>query len=122
MENKSGFSARILSFKYAINGVWITLKSQKNAWIHLLITVMVGVAGFYFGITSREWCWIVLAISSVWTAEALNTAFEFLSDVASPEFHPLAEKGKDVSAGAVLISAIGAAIIGFIIFIPYLLH
>ena len=122
MENKSVFSARILSFKYAINGVWITLKSQKNAWIHLLITVMVVVAGFYFGITSREWCWIVLAISSVWTAEALNTAFEFLTGVASPEFHPLAEKGKDVSAGAVLISAIGAAIIGFIIFIPYLLH
>lgn len=122
MRSNSILSARILSFKYAFNGIWITLKSQKNAWIHLFITIMVMIAGFYFGITAKEWCWIVLAISSVWTAEALNTAFEFLTDVASPEFHPLAAKGKDVSAGAVLISAIGAAIIGLIIFIPHIMH
>jgi hypothetical protein len=71
--------------------------------------------------TRFEWCWIVLAIVSVWTAETLNTAFEFLTDVASPEFHPLAGKAKDVAAGAVLLSAIGAVAIGIIIFWPHLL-
>lgn len=65
-----------------------------------------------------EWCWIVLAVMSVWTAEALNTAFEFLTDVASPNFHPIAEKAKDVAAGAVLVSATGAAIIGILVFWP----
>jgi diacylglycerol kinase (ATP) len=57
----------------------------------------------------------------VWVAEGLNTAFEFMCDVASPEFHPLVEKSKDVAAGAVLLSAVGAVIIGLIVFLPYLL-
>ncbi len=97
------------------------LASQHNAWIHALATACVSLAGFYFGFTKSEWCWIVLAIVAVWTAEALNTAFEFLTDVASPEFHPLAGKAKDVAAGAVLISAIGSVIIGVIIIGPYVL-
>ena len=63
----------------------------------------------------------MLAIISVWTAEALNTAFEFLTDVASPEFHPLAAKAKDVAAGAVLIAAIGSVVIGLLILGPYFL-
>ena len=64
--------------------------------------------------------WIVLAISIVWTAEALNTAFEFLADAASPEFHPLVRDAKDVAAGAVLITALAAAVIGAIVCWPYL--
>ena len=72
-------------------------------------------------LSNAEWCWIILAIISVWTAEALNTAFEFLTDVASPEFHPLAGKAKDVAAGAVLITAIGSVLIGLLIFGPYAL-
>ena len=76
---------------------------------------------FYIHLTRAEWCWIILAIVSVWTAEALNTAFEFLTDVASPEFHPMAEKAKDVAAGAVLITAIGSVLIGLVVFGPYLL-
>ena len=66
-------------------------------------------------------CWITLAIVAVWTAEALNTAFEFLADVASPEFHPLVEKAKDVAAGGVLITCLGAATIGIIIIGPHLI-
>jgi diacylglycerol kinase (ATP) len=62
----------------------------------------------------------ILAISIVWTAEALNTAFEFLADAASPEFHRLVRDAKDVAAGAVLLTAIAASIIGVIIFWPYL--
>jgi diacylglycerol kinase (ATP) len=60
-----------------------------------------------------------MAITGVWVVEALNTAFELLCDVASPEFHPLVKKSKDVAAGAVLLSAIGAATIGLVIFLPY---
>ena len=96
------------------------LRSQQNAWIHSLATVIVVVFGIYFNLTKSEWCWIVLASISVWTAEALNTAFEFLTDVASPEFHPLAAKAKDVAAGAVLITASGAVLLGLLIFGPYL--
>ena len=67
-----------------------------------------------------EWAILILAMMAVWTAEALNTAFEFLCDVASPEFHPLVEKAKDVAAGGVLISALGAASLGAVILLPYL--
>jgi diacylglycerol kinase (ATP) len=72
-------------------------------------------------LSAREWCWIILAIMAVWTAEALNTALEFLADVASPDFHPLVEKAKDVAAGGVLISAIGAAIIGVLVLAPHVM-
>ena len=93
--------------------------SQHNAWIHAAATVLVVSASFYFRLARAEWCWIILAIISVWTAETLNTAFEFLTDVASPEFHPLAEKAKDVAAGAVLIAAIGSVFIGAIVLGPH---
>ena len=66
-----------------------------------------------------EWCWIVLAVSIVWTAEALNTAFEFLADAASPNFHPVVRDAKDVAAGAVLITALASSVIGAIIFWPH---
>jgi diacylglycerol kinase (ATP) len=92
---------------------------EHNAWIHFLLTLLVTAAGFFFGFARSEWCWIILAMVAVWTAEALNTAFELLTDLASPEFHPLAEKAKDVAAGAVLIAAIGALIIGILILGPH---
>lgn len=116
--NTLTFSGRIRSVKFALRGIRTMVASQHNAWIHALATVVVTAAGLFLGLSWPEWCWIVLAIVSVWTAEALNTAFEFLTDVASPHFHPLAEKAKDVAAGAVLLSAIGAAIIGALVFWP----
>src|SRR6185295_9784780 len=96
----------------------VMITSQHNAWIHALATILVVAASCYFQLTRAEWCWIIVAIISVWSAEAFNTAFEFLTDVASPEFHPLAEKAKDVAAGAVLITAMGSALIGLIVFGP----
>ena len=75
-------------------------------------------AGLFFSVSTIEWCLLILAIAMVLCAEGMNTAIEFLTDLASPNFHELAGKTKDVAAGAVLISAIGAAIIGFIIFLP----
>ena len=121
MKKPFKFTGRIRSFKYAFIGIWTILKTQHNAWIHAFATIFVIICGFFFGITKYEWCWIVLAIIAVWTAEGLNTALEFLTDVTSPEFHPLAAKAKDVAAGSVLITAIGSIVIGLIIFGPYVL-
>ncbi len=112
------FDGRIRSVRFALRGIRTMVASQHNAWIHAVATVIVVAAGLLVGLSAAEWAWIVLAIGSVWTAEALNTAFEFLTDVASPDFHPLAEKAKDVAAGAVLLSAIGAVIIGGLVFWP----
>ena len=75
------------------------VRCQHNAWIHLVATAMVIAAGSFFHLSPPEWCWIVLAVSIVWTAEALNTAFEFLADAASPNFHPVVRDAKDVAAG-----------------------
>ncbi len=110
------FMGRVRSFRHAIRGILRMVRCQHNAWIHAVATVVVLAAGFFFRISAGDWCWVVLAISIVWSAEALNTAFEFLADVASPEFHPLVRDAKDVAAGAVLITAIAAAVIGSIVF------
>jgi diacylglycerol kinase (ATP) len=96
------------------------IRGQHNAWIHAAATVVVLAAAFLLRVSAADWCWIILAISIVWTAEALNTAFEFLADAASPEFHPLVRDAKDVAAGAVLLTAVAAGIIGVIVFWPYL--
>jgi diacylglycerol kinase (ATP) len=124
MTEEDGFSitSRLESFRWAFRGVWTLLASQHNARIHLLATVGACGLALLVGISRLEWCAIVVAVAMVWTAEALNTAFEFLCDVISPEFHPLIQKAKDVAAAAVLLSAIGAAVIGLIVFVPHLLR
>lgn len=94
--------------------------SQHNAWLHAAASVAVVAAGAVLGVNRVEWMLLILAMVAVWTAEALNTALEFLCDVASPDFHPLVEKAKDVAAGAVLICALGAAAVGLLVFCPYL--
>jgi diacylglycerol kinase (ATP) len=113
---------RINSFKHAFRGIFNLYKTQKNARIHALATIIVLAAGFYFGFTKTEWCLIVLTISAVWIAEAFNTALEYLADACSPELHPLVGKAKDMAAGAVLISALASIIIGILIICPYILR
>ena len=113
------FTGRIRSFKFAIIGLIRMIRCQHNAWIHAAATVVAIALGILFQLSGSEWCWIVLAIAIVWTAEALNTAFEFLADAASPNFHPIVKDAKDVAAGAVLITAIAAVIIGAIVFWPH---
>jgi diacylglycerol kinase (ATP) len=93
--------------------------SQHNAWIHVVATLLVVAIGFAMNVSRADWCWLVLCIGWVWTAEALNTAIECLADVASPEYHPLVRDAKDIAAGAVLVSAIAAAIIGWMVFWPH---
>ena len=115
------FTGRVRSFSHAIRGIALMLRSQQNAWIHAAATVAVVGVGLLVGISRAEWSWIVLAILVVWMAEALNTAIEFLTDVASPDFHPLAGQAKDVAAGAVLLAAIGAVVVATLVFGPHLL-
>jgi diacylglycerol kinase (ATP) len=97
------------------------LRSQHNAWVHAVATIGVVALGLLLGVTAAEWCVLVLALMAVWTAEALNTALELLADAASPDFHPLVAKAKDVAAGAVLLSAVGSVVIGLLILGPPLL-
>jgi diacylglycerol kinase (ATP) len=113
--------ARLGSFRHALHGIQVILSTQHNAWIHAAASVAAVGAGLALRIGRGEWLAVALAIMAVWTAEALNTAFEALCDVASPEFHPMVERAKDVAAGAVLISAIGAVAIGVLVFAPRLL-
>lgn len=112
--------ARLRSIGYALRGVRAVVASQHNAWIHAAATVAVVVTGVALGVSRFEWLALVFAIVSVWTAEALNTAFELLCDVASPQFHPLVGRAKDVSAAAVLICAVGALVIAAFVFGPHL--
>jgi len=109
MKRTFSVAARLQSFVYAGRGVKTLLASQHNAWIHALSTVMVVVGGVAAKLTRFEWLALIVAIVSVWMAEALNTAFEFLCDVASPGFHPLVARAKDVAAAAVLICVVGAS-------------
>ena len=110
---------RIKSFGYAFKGIASLLKKEHNAWIHCMAIVVVTIAGIHLGITRTEWCIVCLCFGMVLVAEGFNTAIERLVDLVSPDFHPIAGDVKDVAAGAVLICAIAAAIIGMIIFIPY---
>jgi diacylglycerol kinase (ATP) len=120
-ERKFSFGARIRSFRHAFAGLRTMLSTQHNAWIHAGMTLVALGLGVALSLTRSEWCWIVIAIVSVWTAEALNTAFELLCDVAAPEFHPRVKQAKDVAAGAVLLCALGSLVIGLLIFVPRLL-
>lgn len=116
---KFSFNNRLGSFSDALRGFRYLVATQHNTWLHATATLFVCAAGVVFRIDRLEWCCLVLCFTAVWTTEALNTALELLTDLASPEFHPLAGMAKDVAAGAVLIAAVGSAIVGSIIFVPH---
>ena len=109
---------RIKSFGYAFKGIATLFTSQPNARIHVTVLSLVILAGFFFKIERSEWLTIVLISALVLSAEAMNTAVEFVVDLVSPDYHPLAGKAKDVAAAAVLLAAFGAVVIGLIIFLP----
>jgi diacylglycerol kinase len=115
------FQSRIKSVGFAIQGIFTFFKTQANAWIQLIAAIMVIVLGFKFNINKTEWLAIVLAIALVLVTEMLNTAIEFLTDLASPSVHPLAKKVKDIGAGAVLIAAITSIVIAVLVFLPKLM-
>ena len=111
----------IRGFGYAFNGIWNAAATQLNFRVHLVAAVIAVYGGWALHISPDEWLWIILCIGLVLTAELFNTAIEFLTDLVSPEYNKKAGLVKDMSAGAVLIIAICALIIGLIIFVPKLL-
>lgn len=117
-EKKFTFKARTRSFRYAFKGIATLVRSEHNARIHLCAALCAIAAGIGFGITATEWIAVVLSIGIVFSAEAVNSAIEYLADTISPEHHPLIGKAKDIAAAAVLLTAIAAATTGCIIFIP----
>ena len=113
--------SRLRSVRHALAGIATLVRTQPNARIHLVVTLIVIAAGIACSLTALEWCVIVFAIIGVWVAEGLNTSLEFLADAVHPERHPLVGHSKDVAAGAVLIAALGAVAIGLLVFGPKLL-
>lgn len=110
--------SRAHSFRYAFHGWWFVIRTQKNAWIHAIVSIIVVIMALWLGLSAWDWAVIIIAIAMVWTAEFLNTALEAVVDLASPERNHLAKVGKDVGAAAVLIAASSSAIIGLLILGP----
>lgn len=122
LDTKEEFSVikRAKSFTHAGRGVWVFIKTTHNAWIHLVLFAVVVLLGFYFSVTKIEWTMLVLVGGFVLVTEAFNTALEIDVNLTSPEYHPYAKDIKDVAAGAVLLAALTALVVGVIIFLPYL--
>lgn len=113
------FQSRARSFRYAFSGWWYVIHTQRNAWIHALVSVAVIMLSLWLRISPPEWALIILAIAMVWTAEFINTALEAVVDLAShQEQHQLARVGKDVGAAAVLIAAGSSIVIGLLVLGP----
>jgi diacylglycerol kinase (ATP) len=108
------------SFRYAFEGIVYLFRTQRNAQIHAAVSFSIVLLGAAFQISQAEWLAIVLAIMIVIGAEGANTAIEAVVDLVSPSYHPLAKIAKDVAAGTVLLAALGAVVIGMIIFLPRL--
>ncbi len=117
-KTKKELYSRAKSFQYAFEGWWYVLRTQHNAWIHAVISLGVLLLGLWLGLLARDWAVIILAMMAVWMAEFMNTALEALVDMITPEFHPLAKIAKDVAAAAVLVVALGAALVGLLILGP----
>jgi diacylglycerol kinase len=112
---------RVESFRYAFTGIWYTLKTQRNAQIHLAIALVVIILGLALDLDPAEWAILALTTGFVWATEMLNTVAEAAMDYATTDFDPQVKIVKDVAAGAVLIAAITAVIVGLLILGPPLL-
>ena len=121
MTKNSQSRSRIAAFRYAFAGLAHVLRTQRNAWIHAVATLLVIIVGTWLEIDRLDWAIILPVIGLVWMAEFLNTALEAVVDLTSPETHPMARVGKDVGAAAVLIAATAAAITGLLVLGPPLL-
>src|SRR5215208_2834097 len=115
---KAFILSRIAAFGHAFRGWGYVLKTQQNAWIHSVFATVVIIVCLWLGIPPTQWAIIILTIAMVFTAEFINTAIEAVVDLASPVHHPLAKVGKDVGAGAVLVAALAAALVGLLILGP----
>lgn len=112
-------TSRLKSFSFAISGLGFVIRNEHNARIHIAAAIFIIALGLIFQIKHQDWIILILAITSVWFAETINTAFEYVCDVVSPEKNEAVKHAKDIAAGAVLITAIGAVIIGGFVMSPY---
>lgn len=117
MRNKKFWS--LINFVYAFRGVLFLIKTERNATLYLIAMAVVGVLGFRVHLNATEWIAVVFAMSLVWMAEALNTAVELLADEISEEKRERLGRAKDVAAGGVLLAALGALVVGVIVFVPH---
>ena len=124
MEKESKFSwkKRGKAFVYAWQGFKALLRYEHNARIHLVAAVLAICAGVIFGISAIEWCVVVMCIGLVIAAEALNSAVEALADKISPDYDPLIGRAKDLGATAVTLLALVAAVVGCIVYLPYIIR
>lgn len=115
------FKKQLKSFTFAWKGILTCAGHEQNITFHLIAAVVVVAAGFLFGISHTEWMVVMLCIGTVIAAELFNSAIERLVDLVSPEWQKIAGEVKDIAAGAVLVTAIAAAIVGLIVFLPYVI-
>ena len=117
---RAGTLAR--SFRYAFAGLGYCLRTQRNFRIHTLAAALVAGVGAWLGLSWVEWAVLALTVTMVLAAEMVNTVVEAVVDLASPAYHPLAKVAKDVAAGAVLLTAMVAAVVGACLFLPHILR
>ena len=122
MDNNQKRSPLYKSFGYAFEGIFNTIKDERNIKIHLVVTTLVVIFGFILKISLSEWFVCILLFAIIIPLELVNTAVEAVVDLASKDYNPLAKKAKDAAAGAVLVAAILSAVIGGIIFFPKLYY
>lgn len=110
--------SRVKSFQYAFEGWWYVLRTQHNAWIHAVVSMAVFALALWLRLPARDWAILILTVTVVWMAEFMNTALEAVVDMTMPDVHPLAKVAKDVAAAAVLVSALGAVLVGLLLLGP----
>jgi diacylglycerol kinase (ATP) len=122
MKSQEDFSirARVRSFRFALEGIAAFFQSEHNAWLHFMATIAVFTLATLVGVTKTEWLALVFAIAFVWVAEIFNTCIERIMDFISDQRHKEIKLIKDLAAGAVLIAAITALVVGAVVFIPKL--
>mgnify|MGYP001639334873 FL=1 len=110
------------SFYYAFQGIKVNILTERNLAIHFCVMLLVIVCGFTFKISTTEWLICILLFGFVITLELMNTAIETAIDICKPEINPKAKLAKDTAAGAVLVVAIVAVVVGIIIFGPKIIN
>lgn len=120
MANGFSWRNRGASFHHAARGLLCVLRSEHNTWVHLGAAALVVMLATSVGLSAQDWRWLVLTIGLVWVAEVINTAVERACDAITLEHHPLIGQAKDIAAGAVLLTALMAVVMGVSLFLPYL--
>ncbi len=119
---KKGIRRFLLSFKYSVQGLKIAYRDEQSMWIHLVLTTLAVIAGFWLNISAMEWLIVIILITLVLGAELINTAVEAAVDLVTCEYHELAKYAKDLASASVFIYSMLALICGGIIFIPKIIE